>query len=181
MKKLFLVSVIFSFIISVNEIQSQNLVSQVDVSEIEIPTTKRNSTSSSLNAVYLKESRHSNISKHIEEMRLKVANFNCKESRNFNGQSQLYKVNFKSEKGNILAFFDQNGKIVRTEENFENIKIPQAVRETVFNSYENWILTAVKFHSEYNREESTTNYYKVWITNGKSKKVLKVNSEGEVL
>lgn len=181
MKKLFLLSVIFVLSTVLNNVNSQNLVSQVDVSAIKLPEFKSSSKSNLINSNYIKNTRHSNISRHIEEMRLKVANFNCKESKKFNGDSELYEVNFKSAKGNILVYFDKNGKIVKTEENFENIKIPKAVRESVFGSYNNWILTAVKFHSEYNKDSSTRNYYKVWITNGQDKKVLKVNSNGNIL
>lgn len=181
MKKLFLVSVIFVLSTVFNTVKSQNLVSQVDVSEIKLPEVKRSTKSFIINDNYLKKTRHSNISKHIEEMRTKVATFNCKDSKGFKGEATLYEVNFKSEKGNILVSFDKEGKIVKTQENFEGIKIPQAVRESVFSTYKNWVLTAVKFHSEYNKNEKEVNYYKVWIQNGTDKMVLKVNSDGVIL
>ena len=101
MKNLFLLSVIFVVITTLNKVQSQNLISQVEVSEIKLPEIKRTSKSNTvLNANYIKSTRQTNISKHIEEMRLKVANFNCDESKKFVGKSEPYKVNFKSEKGN---------------------------------------------------------------------------------
>ncbi|MCF1192695.1 hypothetical protein LRR18_13950 [Mangrovimonas sp. AS39] len=174
---------LFAIFLSSHLIMAQNepLLTEVNVSNYELPEIKRSSRTSVLHATYLKKTKEINMSKHIQNLRKYVSNYDYRKNENFDVLSQTSEVKFQSEKGYILVTYDVNGKIIKTEEVFKDVKIPLRVRQTVFYVYPGWILTKVKYHSQYMENQPNTTFYKVEIQKGDETKSIKVNSKGEFL
>ncbi|OMP29917.1 MULTISPECIES: hypothetical protein [Mangrovimonas] len=153
---------------------SQTGLIEIDLAEMNVVSNK------TIHMDYLKEITYDNTAKYIVDLESKVAKFNINTYDEFERPSEdnTYDVNFKSEKGSIIVSYDKDGNIVSTDEHFEDIKLPQEVRETVFKSHPGWFLLETDYYVNYDYNEPTHKYYKVKIGNGEDRLSVKVDPSG---
>ena len=101
----------------------------------------------------------------VKMLQEKVAMYDLKNSELYSDDYYNYEVIFYIPDGRIVAAYDKDGKIIRTIEKFENVKLPKAVRESVFTRYPGWVLTKDIYRVTYH-EDKAKKVYKVILKNG---------------
>jgi hypothetical protein len=116
----------------------------------------------------------------VKMLQEKVAMYDLKNSELYSDDYYNYEVIFYIPDGRIVAAYDKDGKIIRTIEKFENVKLPKAVRESVFTRYPGWVLTKDIYRVTYH-EDKAKKVYKVILKNGDKTIRVKTDENGDFL
>ncbi len=139
-------------------------------------------TVTSLNYKYLKSVTDPNAAKNVNLLERKAASYNVKESEYYDDEFEQYYVSFYLPKGQVLATYDKEGKLLRTAERFGNVVLPTSVRTTVTNAYPEWTIAKdiylVNYHSGSNHIRKV---YKIVLENGDKRKRIKTDEKGEFI
>lgn len=132
-----------------------------------------------VNATYLDEVYDQSMADHVRSLEYKVAGPGSQSFKKLDKKvNKPYEILFKSNKGSIHATYDKSGQIIATLERFEDVKLPDAVRNAVFKNHSKWILFKTDYFVSYELGKKVMKEYKVQIRNGKSKKTFRLNSDG---
>tara|TARA_R110002049_G_scaffold305992_1_gene503711 strand:+ start:100 stop:618 length:519 start_codon:yes stop_codon:yes gene_type:complete len=134
-----------------------------------------------LNIEYLNAVQDNSMSIHVKSLEEEAAKCDIKASTKFNGSSKPFKAVFKSNKGAIKVLYNQKGEVIESSEKFEDVKLPNPVRDYVFNNHSGWILSKTGYMVSYNKESGSKKVYKVQIRKGNLKKNLKIDSDGNII
>lgn len=149
--------------------------SQVDVvlPEVEIKAT---------NYKYLNSVGDTETAIIVTQLEKKAAQFDLKNSKYFEEESDEYMIYFNAPVGKILAAYDNEGEIIRTQERFVDIQLPLKVSNSIVDSYPGWKITGDIYLVKYQRtEDDTFKMYKLFLEkDGKTKKV-KTDGNGKIL
>ena len=83
--------------------------------------------------------------------------------------------------GKIVAAYDPDGKILRTIEKFNNIKLPTAVSEALLDRFPNWTVASDVYRVTYTEKMGAKKVYKLKLENGDKEMKIKMNEDGEFL
>lgn len=157
-----------------NDALALNMNTNAPVFNNEIPAT-------SSEASYLSNVKEEATSNHVQFLEDKVSRFDVTTLSKFDARSASFKVIFKGNKGSITATYDCDGDILTTSEKFEDVKLPISVRNAVYQEYPGWSTLGNSYSVNYNKNIGAKKVYKVKITNGRVKKNLKIDSEGNII
>ena len=118
----------------------------------------------------------------IKKLEEAVANYDLKNSDLYVDEYYTYNVSFYIPEGKILAAYDRNGKMLRTIEKFENVKLPKEVLDAVIKRFPYWFIVhdvyMVNYHSD---KGAAKKQYKMELTNGEKKIKVKTDENGDFL
>lgn len=159
-------------------VAQQNDIAFLDSNFMESINNTTNVYRSSLsipNSIYLKESTILQSSSIVKQWRDKLANYSLKETSVFNdSEKSTYQVVFKNKQVSIIANYDNNGKIISTNETYKNIKMPFELRNKISKSHPQYSFVKNAYHITYSDKKGTEKqYYQIQIGNGNEKKTLK--------
>ncbi len=117
----------------------------------------------------------------VELLQRKVAGFNLKDSEYYDDDYDLYHISFFIPQGKILAAYDKDGKILRTIERYNNIKLPMAVKESIADKYPKWIITKDAYLVNYTDSKGAKKTYKLKLENGGETIRIKIDEYGNFL
>lgn len=166
MKKLFIGLLVFGF-------ASQLMFSQIEkLPEVDITVNYKY-----LNSI---NAENQDVDLAVKELEEEVAFYNVKETDLYKDEYETYYVTFYIPQGQIVAAYDRDGKIIRTIERFENIKLPKLVVLALVDKYPDYQIKGDVYKVDYNdRNGIAAKQYKVNLeNNGKTIKV-KINEKGE--
>ncbi|MFH6770233.1 nicotinate-nucleotide adenylyltransferase [Gaetbulibacter aquiaggeris] len=149
MKKLFLGLFIFG------------LTTQINAQTIELPEVEL-----SVNYKYLNTTNSKEIAVPVKKLVNEVLAFNEDNTDVYIDDNGEYSVSFYIPEGEIIAAFNKEGKILRTFEKYNNIRLPLEVLQMIANRYPNWAIAGntylVSFHCE---KGITKKLYKIRLEN----------------
>ncbi len=168
MKKL-LIGTLFIGLASLGYSQNTNITAEeVKLSDVTI---------TSVNFEYLDKVREGTLSERVFTLEKKASRFNLKESPFFNpGGLNLFRFTKRNDK--IVATYNDDGKILSTQEVYNNILLPPTVREALYLAYPDWNLQKNKYLVSYNHRNGAKKVYKVQIRKDGIKKNLKFDVDG---
>ena len=146
------------------------LTSQVFSQVVTLPEIKI----TAVNYKYINAVDSEDLDLDVKMLEEKVALFDLKSSDFYLDEYHTYDVRFYIPNGTILAAYDKNGKITRTIERFDNVKLPVDVRDAVFARFPGWTLKRDVYRVTYNQDRSRKEY-KIILQKGK--KVLRVKTD----
>lgn len=139
-------------------------------------------TVKSLNYKYLKSVAEPNAANKVDLLERKAATYNVKESDYYDDEFEQYYVSFYLPKGQVLATYDKDGKVLRTAERFSNIVLPTIVRTAVTSTYPEWTIAKdvylVNYHAGSNH---LSKVYKIVLENGDRRKRIKTDEKGNFM
>ena len=145
--------------------------------EIELSEVRLDSNYKYLDAIDSKETPLS-----VKELEEEVAFYNLKESDLYSDEYDGYKVSFYIPKGSIVATYDKDGKILRTIERFNNVKLPRSILEGIAQRYPDWSIAEDAYKVDYYGDRGIAKkQYKVKLENENIRKTLKFNGNEEYL
>lgn len=134
-------------------------------------------TVSPINGDYMNEVSLGTNSIRVFTLEQKASRYKLKESPFFNERG-LSKIQFTQKKGRIKATYNVNGKIVAASERYEDLKLPVAVRNTVYKQNPDWSMQGNVYTVNYHHKKGTTKVYKIHFKKGSQKMNLKYDADG---
>lgn len=135
----------------------------------------------SLNYKYFKSIYDSTAAQPVKLLERRAANFDLKNSEFYEEEYDNYFVSFFIPEGEILAFYDKDGKIKHTAEKFKNIALPKAVSDAVARRFPQWSISKDVYLVNYLGEsKEPRKIYKLLLENGNKRLRIKTNENGEI-
>lgn len=131
-----------------------------------------------INYSYLDKVQDISTSEQAKELESVASRFNVMESPEFDGRNESFKTIFRGTKGYIIATYDNNGKILTTQERYSDVKLPKPMIKSVLAKYPDSEFLKVVHNVSYNHQNAVKKIYKVQIMSNNSTKNLKLVSEG---
>jgi hypothetical protein len=137
----------------------------------------------SYNYRYLKSINDTNSAQPVKMLQKHSANYNVKSSEFYEEEYDEYIISFNIPKGEILATYDKEGRIIRTAERFKNVALPPSVREAVSKKYPEWSITKDFYLVNYyaDSKNPSKKIYKLLLENGSKRLRVKTNEKGEFI
>ena len=136
----------------------------------------------SLNYKYLKSVYDSTAAQPVRLLERRAASFDLKNSEFYEEEYDNYFISFFLPEGQILAFYDNTGKMIHSAEKFKNVALPRVVQLAVANKYPGWAIAKdiylVNYVSDRNESKKV---YKLILENGRKRIRTKLTDKGEFL
>jgi len=154
------------------------LTTQINAQITELPETVISINYKYMDAIYDDE-----MPTHIQKLKDEVLNYNHKElSKLYDNEDDIYNVSFDIPEGKIVVAYDKNGRIVKTFEKYNNVRLPLEVMQAVAERFPNWqIVEDVYFIKYHNENDSLLKQYKIKIKNADKQLTLKTDEIGTFL
>tara|TARA_R110002050_G_scaffold100607_2_gene208380 strand:+ start:27745 stop:28245 length:501 start_codon:yes stop_codon:yes gene_type:complete len=119
----------------------------------------------------------------VKILKEKVVSYdNTKLSSLYDDEYATYKVSFYIPEGKIVAVYDINGKIVKTIEKYNDVRLPLVVMQAVSKRFPNWGIVSDAYHINYHCKKDTVKQeYKIKIKNQDEIITVKTNENGMFL
>lgn len=132
------------------------------------------------NYKYLKTVGGKEVAIPVERLQRAAAAYDVKSSEYYEEDYDSYFISFYLPEGEILAAYDNNGKLLSTAEKYTNVKMPTAVSKAIVARFPNWQITKNVYLVKYfDRSGKATKQYKVLLENGDQRLRVKLNENGE--
>lgn len=140
-------------------------------------TIELSNTVISINYKYLDATDSDHAPVRVKRLEGEILNYKHKElSKLYDDTHEVYEVSFYVPKGKIVATYNKNGKIIRTNEKYNNVRLPLEVMQAISKRFPNWGIIEdvylIKYH--YNKD-SLKQEYKIKIKN--DNKIIKVRTD----
>ncbi|GGZ71294.1 nicotinate-nucleotide adenylyltransferase [Algibacter mikhailovii] len=147
-------------------------------------TIELSETLITLNYKYLDKNEVNNPAQRVKDLESELLKFNHKEELSdlYDDKYDTYSVSFHVPKGKIIAAYDKDGKIVRTIEKYDNVRLPLVVMQSVSKRFPNWGIVEdiylVKYHCD---QDSLKQEYKIKIQNDDETITVRTDENGVFL
>jgi hypothetical protein len=138
-------------------------------------------TVTATNYKYLKSIRDTSASESVNMLQRRAASYNVKKSEFYEDEYDNYFISFIIPEGEILAVYDQNGKIIRTAERYKDVSLPKDVSAAVAKRFPGWSIPKDVYLVTYSVEHGGNKIYKLVLENGDKRLRIKTNEKGEFL
>ncbi|MBT8182358.1 MAG: nicotinate-nucleotide adenylyltransferase [Eudoraea sp.] len=134
-----------------------------------------------VNYKYLNQTDNKEAAVPVQMLQRKVAAYDVTTKDYYQDDYDYYTVEFYIPDGKIVAAYDTNGKILRTIEKFDDIKLPTAVSEALLARFPNWTIAKDVYRVTYTDKKGAKKVYKLKLENGEKTMKVKMNEDGEFL
>ncbi len=134
-----------------------------------------------VNYKYLNAVDNSEAAIPVQMLERKVAAYNVQEQDFYIDDYDYYTVQFFIPDGKIVAVYDADGKIMRTIEKFNDIKLPTAVSSALAERFPNWEVVSDVYRVTYTDKKGANKSYKLKLKNGDEVMRIKMTDDGEFL
>ena len=141
-------------------------------------------TLSPLNSNYENTVYDLDISKRVKYLQNLAAEYNVKKHENYKEGVESFRVVFKENnqyKGTIVATYNRNGEITDSFEQYRDVQLPLAVRQSITNLYPDYIILKDIYIVKYSKDGEITKLYKIKMTNDRDKVTIKMNQNGNLI
>ena len=152
---------------------ANNIFSQITLPEVRVV---------SLNYKYLKSVYDSTAAQPVKMLERRAASFDLKNSEFYEEEYDNYFISFFLPEGQILAFYDNTGKMIHSAEKFKNVALPKLVQEAVGKQYPGWSVSKdVYIVNYFSDAKETQKTYKLILENGSKRIRTKISDKGVFL
>ena len=134
-----------------------------------------------VNYKYLNAVDNSEAAIPVQMLERKAAAYNVQEQEYYTDDFDFYQVSFFIPDGKIVAVYDPDGKIMRTIEKFNDIKLPTAVNNALAERFPNWEVVSDVYRVTYSESKGANKTYKLKLKNGDKTMKVKLSDDGEFL
>lgn len=134
-----------------------------------------------VNYKYLNQTDNKVAAVPVQMLQRKVAAYDVTTKDYYQDDYDYYTVEFYIPDGKIVAAYDSDGKILRTIEKFNDIKLPDAVSKALLERFPNWDVVSDVYRVSYNDQKGAKKHYKLKLQNGDRTMRVKMNEDGEFL
>jgi hypothetical protein len=133
------------------------------------------------NYKYLNETGTREAAVSVNLLQKEVANYDLQEADFYQDDYDFYTVNFFIPDGKVVAAYDKDGNILRTIEKYNNVSLPEDVRNAVVKRFPGWGIYEDVYRITYNQDKGAKKTYKLTLVNGDKKMRVKLDENGAFL
>ncbi|MCH4553879.1 nicotinate-nucleotide adenylyltransferase [Aestuariibaculum lutulentum] len=133
------------------------------------------------NYKYLDATGSEDLAVDVEQLELKVSDFNVKELDVYSEDNEFYRVFFIIPKGKILATYDEHSHLIRTAERFQDIDLPIHIKESIAERFPQWTVSKNVYLVNYYEPDNIKKMYKITLENGDKRIRIKVDDHGDFM
>lgn len=130
------------------------------------------------NYMYLTDVNSTETAIPVEELHIKVSDFNVKELDIYTDEYEYYNVHFIIPEGKILASYDKDSNLLRTIERYKNVNLPLSVLDAVAKRFPNWAISKNIYLVNYHNTGNLRKLYKLTLENNDKRINVKINEDG---
>jgi hypothetical protein len=134
-----------------------------------------------VNYKYLNQTDNKEAAVPVQMLQRKVAAYDVTTKDYYQDDYDYYTVEFYIPDGKIVAAYDTDGKILKTIEKFNDIKLPAAVSKALLDRFPNWTVAKDVYRVNYTDKKGAKKVYKLKLENGEKTMRVKMNEDGEFL
>jgi hypothetical protein len=134
-----------------------------------------------VNYKYLNQMDNSEAAIPVQMLERKAAAYDVTTKDFYQDDYEFYTVSFYIPDGKIVAVYDPDGKIIRTIEKFKDIKLPEALQNSLAERFPNWEVVSDVYRVSYSANKGASKNYKLKLQNGDKTMRVKMNENGEFL
>lgn len=134
-----------------------------------------------VNYKYLNQTDNKEAAIPVQMLQRKVAAYDVTTKDYYQDDYDYYTVEFYIPDGKIVAAYDADGKILKTIEKFNDIKLPTAVSEALLDRFPNWTVAKDVYRVTYTDKKGAKKVYKLILENADKTMKVKMNEDGEFL
>ena len=131
-----------------------------------------------VNFSYLEKVQDSTTAKFVKLLEKEASMYNVKNESEFDGRNEPFEMIFRGSKGFIIATYDNKGKIIKTDENYKDIRISSALAQSVVKQFPNSSILKVFYAVNYNSQKQVERTYKLKIKQDNITKNLRISLNG---
>lgn len=173
MKNLVIYLFLFGLAISISA-QQQSLKAEVTENLAEVNIKEKNIS-------YLEDVYEDDLAQPVKDLEYKASVYIIKDQKFLNNNYETYNVVFKNQYGRVIATYDSNGKIIKTNEKFENVKLPVELCKSISKMYPDWYLSSDTYLVDYNCNKQVKKIYKVVLIKNNEQKIIVSNFTEKVI
>ena len=133
------------------------------------------------NYKYLSSTGSEDLAIPVEQLQVKVSDFNVRELDIYSDEYDLYDVYFFIPEGKILASYDKDGNLLRTAERYKDIDLPALVKKAVYKRFPKWDISKHVYLVNYHESRDIRKLYKLTLENDDKRIKVKVDDSGVFL
>jgi len=131
---------------------------------------------SSLNYHYLRTVQDESTPNAVKQIQLVAANYDITSNPRYDKKAiKPFEVVFRSKKGKIIAYYDNKGEILSSDENFKNVLLPLVIRKKLIVENIGWEMKSNQYLCSYYDDKVVTKMLKIGLTDGKHTKKLRID------
>jgi hypothetical protein len=130
------------------------------------------------NYKYLNSAKTEEVAIPVEQLQLKVSDFNVKDLDIYSDENELYDVYFIIPEGKVLASYNNDGDLLRTIERYKNIDLPTSIKLSIAERFPNWSISKNLYLVNYFESGTMKKLYKLTLKNGDQRIKVKLNENG---
>lgn len=131
---------------------------------------------SAQNNDYLNSVNAQNNLQQIKQLQKKAANFNIFKLESFEKNAETtYQVTFENPNGKLVATYDRTGIILKTVEEYKDVKSPKQVTINVLKSHPDWMVEGNIYKIGYSSVKKSTKTLEVLLKKGKETEIVLFN------
>lgn len=130
------------------------------------------------NYKYLNSAKTEEVAIPVEQLQLKVSDFNVKDLDIYSDENELYDVYFIIPEGKVLASYNSDGDLLRTIERYKNIDLPTSIKLSIAERFPNWSISKNLYLVNYFESGTMKKLYKLTLKNGDQRIKVKLNENG---
>ncbi len=137
----------------------------------------------SFNYRYMRSVHDAAAAQPVRMLERMAATYDLRKADFYEQEFDNYFVTFYIPAGEVLAFYDKNGKILHTAEKFKNIALPSSVSQAVAKRYPGWSIAKDVYLVNYyaDSDKDPRKMYKLVLENGDKRIRVKTNDSGSFL
>ena len=134
-----------------------------------------------VNYKYLNQTDNKDAAVPVKLLERKAAAYDIQAQDFYQDDFDYYTVSFHIPDGKLVAVYNPEGKILRTIEKYNDIRLPEAVSQSLTDRFPNWVATSDVYRIVYREDRGAKKVYKLKLKNGDKTMRVKMNEDGEYL
>ena len=134
-----------------------------------------------VNYKYLNQTDNKDAAVPVKLLERKAAAYDIQSQDFYQDDYDFYSVSFHIPDGKLVAVYNPEGKILRTIEKFNDVRLPEAVSKSLTNRFPNWEAVSDVYRITYKENRGAKKIYKLKLKNGNKTMRVKMNEDGEYL
>ena len=134
-----------------------------------------------VNYKYLNQTDNKDAAVPVKLLERKAAAYDIQAQDFYQDDFDFYTVSFHIPDGKLVAVYNPDGKILRTIEKFNDVRLPEAVSKSLTNRFPKWVAVSDVYRITYKEDRRAKKVYKLKLKNGDKTMRVKMNEDGEYL
>lgn len=159
--------------------QKKGKIKAVQLKDVTVNTTLSDISLLNFNFSYLDKVQDNTTAAPVKSFQAYASRYDIMNLSEFDGRQELFQVMFKGTKGYIVAYYNNEGKILSTNERYRDIKIPKKMVRHILSEYPDSKFLKMVHTVHFKENNDVKKIYRIRILNDNSKKNLKITTTGD--